>query len=325
MTWDTFLDINREIFSLPTGWAKTTFWKLVVSIVATAGVIGAYWKVLDDVAHALIGSLVVPANVDASVKAWNASPHFLLRTAVALLCVGLVYAAAFFLAAQERLDYRTRIAKTLGVRFTVVRREHDVLDTTGRCRMTSTEELQVYDLHLSHIERRLQVTAATTRTRPLIAISGEPDGITYNTRFRDEGPSRYYVINFLPALYRTTSPVHLKMTEEVEKAIYMYEQDAPEQPVFNNSRVEFVSFFVVEPIERLELSVTFPFDYRVGGQSQIGVRYGRTSTVHDIEEQRLRNSVFSKLGNGRQTLSLEVAKPMIGLHYYLYWVPPRRA
>jgi len=324
MTWETFLDINREIFAPAQGWSKTTFWKLAVSAAAAAGVIGAYWKVLDDVAHGLIGSLVVPAGVEASLKAWDGSPHFFLRTMTALLSLAVVYAGAFFLTAQERLDYRSRVAESLGVRFTAVRREHDVLDATGRCRMTSTEELHVYDLHLSHIERRLQVTSATARTKPDISISGEPDGTTYNTLFRDEGSSRYYVINFLPALHRTADPVRLRMSEEVEKAIWMFEQDAPEQPAFNNSRVEFVSFFVIEPIERLELSVTFPYNYRAGGQSQIGVRYGRTSTVHDVEEQRLRNSVFGKIANGRQTLSLEVEKPVIGLQYYLYWVPPRK-
>jgi len=70
----------------------------------------------------------------------------------------------------------------------------------------------------------------------------------------------------------------------------MFEQETRPADVFGNARVEFISYFVVEPVARLELTVTFPYGYQVGGQTQVGVRYGRTPTVHDAEEQRLKKS-----------------------------------
>src|SRR5208283_213245 len=106
--------------------------------------------------------------------------------------------------------------------------------------------------------------------------------------------------------------------------IYMYEQDARVDEVFH-SQIESISQFVLEPIELLELSVTFPYNYVVGGQSQISVRYGRTETVHELERERLlrENAISAEMQNGRQTLRLRVQQPIIGLIYYLYWQPPR--
>lgn len=323
MTWKTFREINREFFTLPKGRPSATFWKSAGWIVTLAGIAGSYLKVSDILAHWAIRE--TSANVEVSLRAWDASPHVLASVAAGLVFLALVYAGGFAYLAQDRLDYRAQLAESLGIRFLSVRREHDVLDLTGRCHMTTTDEFEVLDLQLSYIERKVEAPTASHRTMPTVQLDGLPDGTTYQQEERDDGALRSYIVNFTPPLRRTKKTVRLKLSEESENVILMYEQDTPTHPVFN-ARVETVSQFVVEPIDRLELAVTFPRDYRVGGESQLSVRYRDTRSRHDAEEHRLvqAGAVSATENNGRQTLKLVVEEPIIGLHYYLHWIPPKK-
>jgi hypothetical protein len=240
--------------------------------------------------------------------------------------LAMVYAGSFILAAQDRLDYRSQGARALGLKFLSVRRGHDILDLNGLCRTTSLEDFEVYDLHLSHIDRHLQLTSGTNWPHPPeITVEDLPEGHWSDYTIEDNGARRNYILNFTTALHQTTKPIRLRISDEIPKAFWMYEDETPIHPVFD-THVEATSWFVVEPIERLELTVTFPFGYRVGGQSQVSVRYKGTRTVHNLEENRLRNSasLISKVENGKQILQLVVEEPVIGLQYYLYWEPPKR-
>lgn len=325
MTWRVFLEVNKELFAFARGSWRTTFWKLASGIVAVAGVAGAYWMALDGIVHWVIVKLV-PGNAELLNKAWDAAPHYGLRTLVALILLALVYTAAFALTAQERLDYRARMARALGIKFLNVRREHEVIDLTGRCRAITIEQLEVYDLRLSHIQRRLQVPSVKNRTVPDILVEGLPEGVRCTPSHKDDDGLRVFVLNFFPPLSATINPVRIKIEETFDNGISMFEQETRPADVFGNARVEFISYFVVEPVARLELTVTFPYGYQVGGQTQVGVRYGRTPTVHDAEEQRLKksNAVYGENRGGHQTLKLVVDEPIFGLHYYLHWVPPQK-
>ena len=200
---------------------------------------------------------------------------------------------------------------------------HDVLDLTGNCRTTSTESFSVDELQLAYIERRLQVPPGVNRSVPAIVVEGLPAGTNATHTHHDIGPLRTYEVNFTPPLHQTQQPVTLKITETIDKVIFMSQAVTPVHPIFK-SKVESISLLVVEPIDILELSVTFPFGYAVGGASQIRVCYGRTPTIHDLEEQRLKNGgALKPATNGsRQTLQLCVDSPIVGLQYFLYWEPP---
>ena len=328
MTWRVFREINRGLFALPKKPTTLTFYKLAGAVVSVAGLIGAYLKAPDSVAHWLIQNLITfPApKLQDALTSWDSGSHMALRIASAFALLAVVYAGAFALAAQERLDFRSQQARALGLKFLSVRRGHDIVEAEGLCRTTSVEDFEVYDIHLSHIDRHLQLTSGTEwPNRPEIVVEGLPEDRWCNHEVQDDGARRNYILNFTKALHQTAKPVRLRISDTIPKAFWMYEDETPVHPVFE-ARVEASSWFVVEPIARLELAVTFPYGYRVGGQSQVSVRYKGTRTVHNPEEERLRNlsSLNSKIENGRQVLELVVEEPIIGLQYYLYWEPPKR-
>lgn len=326
MNWKTFCDINREVIAIPKESKALTFWKLASAVIAVGGVLAAYYGLLDHVVHAFIHQVTPQAYQQASITAWDAASHVWAKALLAIFVLAVVYAFAFFAAAQGYLDYRKQMARSLGLKFLYVKREHDVLDLNGNCRMYSREAFEVYDLYLSHLDRRLQVPSASHRNPPQITVEGLPDGAKHIMTQRDEGNSRTYTLNFVPGLHQSLAPVKFTITELADHAIYMYESETPESLIFE-SRIESVSQFVKEPIDLLELSVTFPYEYQVGGQTQISVRYGLTKTEHTPEIQRMlrEGAVTADTQNGRQTLKLVVREPIVGLVYYLYWQPQKGA
>jgi hypothetical protein len=328
MSWKTFCEINRSLFAPPKDFSSMTFYKLAAALVSIAGIIGAYLKAPDGVVHWLIKGLVVFPALKSSdaITSWDNSSHWLFHIASATILLGLVYAVSFAVVAQERLDFRHQQARALGIRFVSVRREHDIQNLDGDCRTVSVEDFEVYGIYLSHLDRHFQLTKGDKwPTAPKVAVENLPDGSSFTGNVQDNGAQRKYVLNFTQALHETARPVRLRIMDEIPKAFWMYEQDTPDHPILGG-RVESTSWFVVEPIDRLEASVTFPFGYLVGGQSQVSVRYKGTRTVHNAEEIRLRErgALASEIKNGKQTLRLAVDHPIIGLQYYLYWEPPRR-
>ena len=327
MTWQLFCEINRSLFPWPEKPWRITFWKAAAWLVATCGLVGAYYHAPDAAVHRLITALVnFPAlKSEDAILSWDHGNHTLLRAGTALLLFGLVYAGAFSIAAQEHLDYREKLARKLGLKFLSVRRDHEILNLAGDCRTASTEDFAVGGLHLSHVDRHLQLTTKTVWVRrPGVFVEGLSE-TTWILDVEDDGPRRAYILNFIPPLHDTKQTVRLRITDDIPRLFFMFEEDTPQHDIFE-SRVETISWLVIEPIDCLELSVTFPHDYQVGGQSQFSVRYRTSRTIHEDEESRLRNSasLTSQVFNGRQTLKLRVGQPVIGLQYYLYWETPKR-
>ncbi len=289
MTWRVFCEINRGLFSLPEKPTSLTFYKVAGAVVSIAGLIGAYLKAPDSVAHWLIQGLITfPApKLQDALTSWDSGNHTVLRLAMAFALLAVVYAGSFALAAQERLDFRSQQARSLGVKFVSVQRGHDIVDMDGLCRTTSVEDFEVYDIYLSHIDRHLQLTSGTQwPNRPEIVVEDLPDNHWCNYEVQDDGAHRTYVLNFTKALHQTAKPVRLRISDNIPKAFWMYEDET----------------------------------------SQVSVRYKGTRTVHNPEEERLRNdsSLNSKIENGKQILELVVEEPIVGLQYYLYWEPPKR-
>jgi hypothetical protein len=323
MIWKAIKEINREMFQFSAGDAPTGVWKLATAIAGVAGAIGFYWKIPDSVAEWLFYRFYDSKAAKLAFESWQLNGHIGMRLLVVAAFFLLFYLVMFAAYAIKRLDYRGQVARSFGMRFRTVRREHDVLNIQGDCRTTSTESFLVDELQLSYIERRLQVPPNVTRSAAVITIEGLPPGTNAPTKVQDIGATRTYGVNFTPALHQTLEAATLKIEETIEKVIFMSQQVTPVHPTFK-SKVESISLLVVEPIEILELSVTFPYGYAVGGASQICVCYGRTPTVHDQEMQRLRSDCALKPENkdGRQSLRLVVETPIMGLQYYLYWEPP---
>jgi hypothetical protein len=328
MSWKTFREINRSLFAPPKDFNGMTFYKLAALLVSVGSLIGAYYKAPDGVVHWLIENVVsYPAAKSAdAIAVWDKGGHFGFHIVSALLLVGAVYAMSFAVVAQERLDFRQQQATALGLKFVSVRREHDILNLGGDCRTVSTEDFDVYGIYLSHLDRHFQLTKGDKwESTPVVAVESLPDGSSWNRVVEDSGALRKYILNFFPPLHQTQKTVRLRITDEIPGTFWMYRQDAPEHPVLGG-QVESTSWFVVDPIEKLEISVTFPYSYRAGGQSQVSVRYKGTRTVHEDEQTRLRacSALKSEIENDRLTLRLTVSHPVVGLHYYLYWEPPKR-
>ncbi len=324
MIWTAIREIHGDMFSAKGEPWKPGVWALATGVAAVVGGLGFYWKIPDSITEWLYYRFYDAKTAKAAFETWQAGSHIGLRLLVLAVSFLVLYLVVFGIYAVMRLDYRKQYARAFGVRFATLRREHDVLDLTGKCYTTGTEVFVVDELQLSYIERRLESPAGVARSAPAMKVEGLPSGTTETLSHRDAGPLRTYVFNFTPPLHQTQKqPVTLRTSETIDKSIYMNLAGTPVHPVFK-SQVEAISILVMEPIDVLELSVTFPAGYAVGGSSQIRVCYGRTPTVHDKEEQRLRDSraIKPETKGGRQTLLLHVDSPIVGLQYYLYWEPP---
>ena len=324
MFLQAFREINEEMFSFSKEETKLNMWKLATGVAAVAGALGFYLKIPDSVMEWMFYRLTEAKTAKTSFENWQQAGHTGLRLLSLVSFFVLFYLIVFAFYAIKRLDYRAQVARALGIRFSLVKREHLVLNLQGDCKTTSTETFTVGDLQLAYIDRRLQVPPGVTRSAPVITVEGLPAGTNAPLGYKDAGGLRTYQVNFAPPLHKTLQLVSMKIGETIEKGIFMDQASTPVHPIFR-SKVESISLLVVEPIDRLELSATFPPGYGVGGALQISVRYGRTATVHDIEEQRLKSNGALKPDNngGQQTLRLVVDLPMMGLQYYLFWEPPQ--
>src|SRR5260370_21266604 len=100
MTWRVFREINRGVFALPKKPATLTFYKLAAAVVSVAGLIGAYLKAPDTVAHWLIQNLITfPApKLQDALTSWDSGNHMAPRIPSASAPLAATEAAALALA-----------------------------------------------------------------------------------------------------------------------------------------------------------------------------------------------------------------------------------
>src|SRR5271166_2379303 len=77
MTWQLFCEINRSLFPWPEKPWRITFWKAAAWLVATCGLVGAYYHAPDAAVHRLITALVnFPAlKSEDAILSWDHGNH----------------------------------------------------------------------------------------------------------------------------------------------------------------------------------------------------------------------------------------------------------
>jgi hypothetical protein len=271
------------------------------------------------------------------VTAWQANQHWGSKALISLLILGFFYSIVFavqtsvLLSEQQAAahppvpDYRALLAEAIGVNFTRVRDYYDVTNDSGDCHFIHEAEFQVDDFDLSHVERKLNSNSATSRGAPVMEVPLHPPNIQPLTQVDTSSNQRVYHFRFRPPMSRTTTISMVKFTEDMKRGIWMWREDVQFDRVLGGN-LESISHLVNEPTDRLELEVAFPRGYTIAGDRNFKVRLGTTENVHAREEQRLAQAlaVTAEIQNDRQSLKMIVERPIMGLSYFLCWVPQPR-
>jgi hypothetical protein len=92
---------------------------------------------------------------------------------------------------------------------------------------------------------------------------------------------------------------------------------------------EYSKFLIIAPTDKLSHAVTFPPEYEITGEELFDVTVGESSYRCDPEYDRLiREKSFSaktisdENNRKRAVLSLDVKNPIMGLCYWIRWIPP---
>jgi len=92
---------------------------------------------------------------------------------------------------------------------------------------------------------------------------------------------------------------------------------------------ESTMFLVIYPTDKLVIKVTFPYGYKIGGTEWFDVTVGESSYRSEPEYARLIkvnaldvDEIIGKDGQKRFVLTLTIDKPIMGLCYWIKWIPP---
>ncbi len=330
--WPKFKAINRRIVNFTDAKSKVTLANIVAWAGGGIGLITSFSGGFDWIAPRVIGYLTGKPEVTA---AWQPGVHWGSKTLVSLLIVAFFYLLVFSVQAMVLLsesakpDYRVGLADAIGVTFTRILDYYDVISKEGDCYVILEADFLVGDLAVSHVERKYGSNSAISRGEPRMEVPALPSNIQHTTQATpppiDPLVPRKYHFRFVPPLSHTAMTTTVKITEEVTRGVWMYLEDVPDNPVLGG-KLESIGHLVNEPTDLLVLEIVFPRSYTVTGERQFKVRLGSTENPHVREEQRLQNegALKPEIEKGRQKLRLTVKRPMMGLCYYLCWVPPRK-
>jgi hypothetical protein len=329
MTWATFRAINKRIITFDDWTSKIT----LVNVLGWAGAVvtgaAAFSGGFDWAAPRVIAWIT---NRPELVAAWPANGHWGLKLFVYVLILALLYLAVFCFQASTLIaeqqarateqDCRKIVSAEIGVTFTKVRDYYEVANENGDCFVIHEASFVVGDLDLSHVERKLSCSSATSRGAPVMDVPVHPPSTNPSVQADTSSGQRVYHFRFQPAIVRTATESMVRFKEDMRRGIWMWREDVPFSAVLGG-QLESISHLVNEPTELLELEVLFPRGYTIAGDRNFRVRLGTTENVHAREEQRLEKlqAVDNRLQNDRQILKLTVQKPVIGLCYFLCWVP----
>jgi hypothetical protein len=332
MTWEIFKAVNKRIVTFRGGSKKVTLPNIIGWSGGAITFVTSFSGGFDWVAPRAISYLTGRPEL---VTAWPANQHWGSKALVSLLILGFFYSIVFAVQTTVLLseqkpaapppDFRVLLAETIGVNFTRVRDYYEVTNDNGDCFIIHEAEFAVGDFYLSHLERKLISNSATWRGEPFMEVPLHPPEIDPKTSADTSGNLRVYHFRFHPSMYRTTTPCMIKFKEDMRRGIWMWREDVPFDAVLGGY-LESISRRISEPTDRLELKVTFPRGYRIDGDRNFKVRLGTTENLHSREEQRLAqtSSVKTRIDDDKQILEMFVDQPIIGLSYFLCWVPPSR-
>jgi hypothetical protein len=332
MTWEIFKAVNKRIVTFRGVSRKVTLSNIYGWSGGAIASIVSFSLGFDWVVPRTIGYLTGKPELAA---AWQANQHWGSKALVSLLILGFFYSIVFAVqtsvllseqqAAARPPDYRAMLGEAIGVNFTRVRDYYEVTNDNGDCHFIHEAEFEVGDFALSHVERKLSSNSATSRDAPVMEVPLHPPDIQPKTQADTKSSPRVYHFRFYPSMSRTTTISMVKFTEDMKRGIWMWREDVPFDRILGGN-LESISHLVNEPTDRLELEVTFPRDYTISGDRNFKVRLGTTENVHSREEQRLAQTlaVTTRINKDKQTLRMVVDQPIMGLSYFLCWVPPSR-
>ena len=149
---------------------------------------------------------------------------------------------------------------------------------------------------------------------------------------RDQSPTRFMgSTEFSPPLHMNDEVVY-KICEEASDVYIMTKEGIHEMIRLGRwllkEPYEWTKFLVLYPTDKLVMEATFPEEYPIEGKQLFDVTLGESIYRNWTEASRLENeNAFSsqkiKGEHGqKQVLHLEVDRPVIGMCYWLRWVPP---
>ena len=333
MNWKTFWAINQRIVAFRNVPRHITLPNVVGWFGAVIGAVVSFSGGFDWFAPRALARVTDRTDL---VQAWQLGHHWSLKALVTFLLFSVAYLLVFSVQAcvllSEKEDrpeptpdpdeYRRQLAEKLGITFTRVRDYYDVTNENGDCFVIHEAAFVVGDLGLAHVERKLGSESATSRGAPLMEVPLHPPDTRPSTQADTSSSQRVYHFRFQPAISHTGTESMVRLTEEMGRGVWMWREDVPFSQVLGGS-LESISHLVNEPTDKLELEVAFPRGYTIAGDRNFKVRLGTTENAHAREEQRLERAeaISNRLENERQILKLTVEKPVMGLCYFLCWIP----
>jgi len=339
------IPLKKEEISIPSILAAAV---LIVTVVATA------LDVLDKWAESLGGYLIAPH-----------SHHYVAKGVTVLLAFVLLYLALFVYhasaiavgaalksqtmieglerekqALKEKSNYRDQLAAAVGMRVREVHRECIISNEEGDCVIHEHEKFEVLGLALGDVVRR-QISQCEFHIKDddvAVQVRYLPDPTAVNVKMSRKLDYHIVHIFFEPALERTDTkkPIELQISKKVRKGFHMFREDIPKDwEDIEREPMESMAHLVLAPTDQLDISVEFPEDYRIPEQDLcLRVKYGFGQSRHREEEMRLEKRSENGdakslrtflLANGKSKVVMTVNQPLLGLCYYLYWIPKSRA
>ncbi len=346
--WAIFKEINKSIFRF--GRDKASLVSLIGTLIALGGAVASFSKAFDTVVKYIVGLLISDQRVkDLLVTAISREFHVWPKIVTALSILVVFYlilfsyhAFRFSVKMKKRADeeneekqrqasssdYRGSLAAAIGLKFQHSRYFYEILDFDGNAKMMRDEAFSVTGLRLHHLVRMSSSTCAEGRSGEFVKVEGLPAGVHYDPSFQMRGTSKIFNIYFAPALERTATPVTLRTGEDIQRSFLMYREAIQLDGWSLDEPLESVSHMVVDATELVEMTVTFPLGYQVTERSFYRVRYDASQTPHTQEEKRLHETPEvvkpDTLPDGRFRLTLSVPNPVMGLRYFLCWLPPKK-
>jgi len=322
--------INCRIVDFKDWRSKATLANVATWFGGAIGLVVSFSGGFDWVVPRLIAYLAAKPEL---VPAWANGHHWGAKIAISALILVFFYLlsfsiqAAVLLSERQPADYRAEITKAIGVSFARMHDYYDVINDGGDCYVSLEADVCVGDFALSHVERKYGSHSATGRGTPKLEVPVHPPNVRTDVQHSPATTAlREYHFRFVPPLSHTSTTTTVKVTEQVTRGVWMWLEDVPEDRVLGG-RLESIGHFVQEPTELLILEVHFPRFYTVTGERLFKVRLGSTENPHTREEQRLENAnaLEAVIDKDRQKLRLTVQQPLLGLCYYLCWVPPKKS
>jgi hypothetical protein len=129
-----------------------------------------------------------------------------------------------------------------------------------------------------------------------------------------------YQVEITGSLNHGDGLLSYKYTAEISNAFFMVKEDLDAAP--QQFKREYWGFNIVIPVDKLEVSISFPPGYRVA--TYPGACLGDVLSeklLHGDELQRIGANKWFEKGPDNDWARLRVEEPIVGFTYFIYWTP----